>query len=66
MENKLDIELLKNKFRHKAEADVKDINLAIKAAPFLVKEVIRLEEELELKEKMIERLKKKLSVNLLL
>jgi hypothetical protein len=56
----LDLELLKDKFRHKAEADIKDINLAIKAAPFLVKEVIRLEEELELKNKMIDRFKKKI------
>jgi hypothetical protein len=56
----MDLELLKKKFRHKAEADVKDINLAIKAAPFLVKEVIRLEEELELKEKMIEKFKKRI------
>ncbi|MGE4519517.1 MAG: hypothetical protein AB7E04_08430 [Desulfobacteraceae bacterium] len=60
MESKLDLELLKSKFRHKAEADVKDINLAIKAAPFLVKEVIRLEEELDVKKKMIEKLKKRI------
>ncbi|MCB9493901.1 MAG: hypothetical protein H6681_00470 [Desulfobacteraceae bacterium] len=56
----MDLELLKSKFRHRAEADVKDINLAIKAVPFLVKEVIRLEEELDTKNKLIERLKKKI------
>ncbi|MDY0131198.1 MAG: hypothetical protein RBR53_00870 [Desulforegulaceae bacterium] len=56
----MDIEFLKSKFRHKAEADIKDIRIAIKATPFLVKEVIRLEEELELKNNMIEKLKKKI------
>lgn len=55
----MDLEELK-KFRHRAELDVKDINLALKAVPFLVKEVIRLEEELALRTDLIERLKKKI------
>ena len=56
----MDLEQLKKDFRHKAEVDVKDINIAIKAVPFLVKEVIRLEEELESKNNIIEKLKKKI------
>lgn len=56
----MDLENLKEKFKHKAEVDVKDINIAIKAVPFLVKQVIKLEEEVKSQEKLIERLKKKI------
>ncbi len=56
----MDLEELKKKFRHKSEVDVKDINIALKAVPFLVKEVLRLEEELDSRDKFIERLKRKI------
>lgn len=55
----MDLEQLKKDFSHKAEVDVKDIDVAIKAVPFLVKEVIKLEEELKAKNSLIEKLKKK-------
>jgi hypothetical protein len=56
----LDLEQLKTKFRHKHEVDVKDINIAIKAVPFLVKEIIKLEEDIESRDRTITRLKKKI------
>ncbi|MCW7752471.1 hypothetical protein OOT00_00565 [Desulfobotulus sp. H1] len=52
----MDLGELKEKFQSKAVADLKDINLVLKATPFLVREVIRLEEALVESEKRIERL----------
>ena len=55
----MNLEELKKKFRHRAEIDVKDISIAIKAVPFLVKEVIRLEEQVAHRDRIIEKLGKK-------
>ena len=52
----MDIEELKNKFLHKSVADVKDVDLALRAAPFLIREVVRLEEELQEAEKRIQHI----------
>jgi hypothetical protein len=43
----MDIEALKNHFRHKRKADLSEIDLALKAVPFLVREIERLEKELQ-------------------
>jgi hypothetical protein len=43
----MDIEELKNRFRHKRKADLSEIDLALKAVPFLLREVERLEMELK-------------------
>ena len=53
----MDLDLLKERFRTKAEADVRDIDLVMKATPFLVREVIRLEEELQRSEAELVHLK---------
>lgn len=52
----MDLEELKAKFQSKAVADLKDINLVLKATPFLVREVIRLEEALAESERRIQHL----------
>ena len=43
----MELNLLKEKFRHKQKAELSDIDLALTAVPFLVREVERLEAELE-------------------
>jgi hypothetical protein len=43
----MDLNLLKEKFKHKQKAELSDIDLALNAVPFLVREVERLEVELE-------------------
>jgi hypothetical protein len=43
----MDLNLLKEKYRHKRQVEMSDIELALKAVPFLVREVERLETELE-------------------
>ncbi len=55
----MDIQELKDKFKHKTQANIKDIDLALKAAPFLVREVEQLEKQLEEAEKRIKHLQKK-------
>lgn len=52
----MDFEELKLKFQSKATADVKDINLALRATPFLVREVISLQEALAESELRIQHL----------
>ncbi|MBF0100577.1 MAG: hypothetical protein HQK77_06675 [Desulfobacterales bacterium] len=52
----MDIEELKAKFKHKIRADIKDIDLVLKAAPVLIKEINRLEEELNLAQERITHL----------
>ena len=52
----MDIEELKAKFLNKSVADVKDVELALRAAPFLIREVVRLEEELNEAEKRIQHI----------
>lgn len=49
----MDINELKKKFRHKASADVKDVDIAMKAVPFLVREYERLENQIKEYEKRI-------------
>jgi hypothetical protein len=43
----MDLNLLKEKFRHKRKVELSDLDLALTAVPFLVREVERLEAELE-------------------
>ncbi|MFH0725882.1 MAG: hypothetical protein V2B19_05960 [Pseudomonadota bacterium] len=43
----MDLNLLKEKFKHKRKAELSDLDLALTAVPFLVREVERLEAELE-------------------
>ncbi|TWI71657.1 hypothetical protein LZ24_01930 [Desulfobotulus alkaliphilus] len=52
----MDLQELKEKFQSKAVADLKDINLVLKATPFLVREVIRLEESLAESERRVQHL----------
>jgi hypothetical protein len=43
----MELDLLKEKFRHKRKAELSDLDLVLNAVPFLVREVERLEAELE-------------------
>jgi hypothetical protein len=43
----MDLNLLKEKFRHKRKVELADLDLALNAVPFLVREMERLEAELE-------------------
>lgn len=52
----MDLEELKERFRSKAVADLKDIDTALKATPYLVRQVMRLEEELDAAEARIAHL----------
>lgn len=52
----MDLETLKAKFKDRSVADIKDINLALRATPFLVREVIRLEEALVDADRRIEHM----------
>lgn len=52
----MNIEQLKAKFLQKSVADVKDVDLALRATPFLIREVVRLEEELKEAEERIQHL----------
>ena len=60
----MDLEALKEKFRNKAAVDIKDVNIAMRAVPFLVREVCRLEAELAEAEKRIAFLTPKVARNL--
>lgn len=52
----MNIEELKAKFLQKSVADVKDIDVALRATPFLIREVVRLEAELKEAEERIKHL----------
>lgn len=60
----MDLEELKTRFKSKMRADLKDIDIVLKATPFLCREVCRIEEELANAEKRIlflsEQLNKKM------
>jgi hypothetical protein len=47
---------IKNKFRHKVKADIKDLDLILAAAPILVREIDRLEDELQEVQKRFDHL----------
>ena len=55
----MDIEEIKSRFLNKSVADVKDVDLALKAAPFLIRELVKLQEELALAEERIAYLSSK-------
>ncbi len=43
----MDLDELKKKFRHKASVDLKDIDIALKAVPFLIREFERMEGQIK-------------------
>lgn len=49
----MDLNLLKKKFKHKTKADLKDIDIALQAVPYLVRRVEELESELAKSEERI-------------
>ncbi len=49
----MDLDELKSKYLNKAAVDIKDVHLAMKAVPFLLREVVKLENALEKAEKRI-------------
>jgi hypothetical protein len=49
----MDLEDLKNRFKSKMRADLKDIDIVLRATPFLCREICRVEEELAIAEKRI-------------
>ncbi len=53
----MDLEEIKNKFRHKTSLDIKDLDLALASAPVLIRELDRLEKDMIEKDKQIEHLK---------
>jgi hypothetical protein len=56
----MDLDALKAKFRHKTTVDLKDIDIALSAVPFLVREVERLERELGERDKRIAHMQSQL------
>ncbi len=52
----MDLKKIKEKFKHKVKADIKDLDFVLDAAPFLVREVERLEIELKESEKRLSHL----------
>lgn len=52
----MDINELKQRFRHKNSADIKDVDIALKAVPFLVREYERFEKQIQEYEKRIDHL----------
>lgn len=57
----MDLEDLKEKFKTKMRVDLKDVDLALRATPFLCREVCRLEEELAVSEQRIKFLTEQLN-----
>jgi hypothetical protein len=57
----MNLQELKDKFRHKTKADLSDIDLALQAAPFLVRKIESMESELSNYRKRIEHLEQQLS-----
>lgn len=55
----MDIDEIKSRFLNKSVADVKDVDLALRAAPFLIRELVKLQEDLALAEERIEHLSSK-------
>ena len=47
----MDLNEIKEKFRHKTRADLQDVDLALRAVPVLVREIERLEKLLNESEK---------------
>jgi len=52
----MDLATIKEKFKHKTTVDLKDIDIALRAVPILIKELARLESKLEESKKRIEHL----------
>jgi hypothetical protein len=57
----MELEELKDKFRHKTKADISDIDLALNAVPFLIRTVEALESQLSEYEKRVEHLEQQLN-----
>lgn len=57
----MDLQELKDKFRHKTKADLSDIDLALQAVPFLVRKIEALETELSECEKRFNHLSSQLN-----
>jgi hypothetical protein len=57
----MDLQELKNKFRHKTKADISDIDLALQAVPFLVRKIESLEAELAEYEKRVHHFEQQLN-----
>lgn len=57
----MDLQELKDKFRHKTKADISDIDLALKAVPFLVRTVEALESQLSEYEKRVNHLEQQVN-----
>lgn len=53
----MDIETLKKQYRHKRKLDYADIDTALKAVPFLVREIEKLEEEIKHQKERVAHLK---------
>ncbi len=52
----MNLDELKEKFKHKSSVDLKDIDIALKAVPFLIREVMQMEGQLKENEKRIAHL----------
>ncbi len=52
----MDLNEIKSKFRHKAKADITDLDLVLNAVPFLVREIEKMEKQQGESEKRIEHL----------
>lgn len=57
----MNLQELKDKFRHKMKADLSDIDLALQAVPFLVRKIESLEDELSEYEKRVRHLEQQLN-----
>jgi hypothetical protein len=52
----MELEELKKKFRHRSSVDIKDVEIAMKAVPFLVREIEKMEDKIAGYEKRIDHL----------
>jgi len=52
----MELNELKNKFRHRSSVDIKDVEIAMKAVPFLVREIEKMEDKIADYEKRLDHL----------